>query len=78
MPWVLKETPVTSQIFYGYEMKTGGSKTSFGDWGPDYFIYRDEKKFPNLVEKTGKEKQKLQNKNKDEVFLKVFGDVEKF
>ena len=58
---------------YGYEMKTGGSKTSFGDWGPDYFIYRDEEKFPNLIGKTGKEKQKLQNKNKDEVFLKAFG-----
>jgi hypothetical protein len=54
-------------------MKTGGSKTTFGDWGPDYFIYRDEKKFPNLIGKKGKEKQKLQNKNKDEVFLKAFG-----
>jgi hypothetical protein len=58
---------------HGYEMKTGGSKTSFGDWGPDYFIYRDEKKFPNLIEETGKKKQKLQNRNKDEVFLKAFG-----
>ena len=58
---------------YGYEMKTGGSKTTFGDWGPDYFIYRDEKKFPNLIEETGKKKQKLQNRNKDEVFLKAFG-----
>ena len=58
---------------YGYEMKTGGSKTSFGDWGPDYFIYRDEKKFTNLIEETGKKKQKLQNRNKDEVFLKAFG-----
>ena len=58
---------------YGYEMKTGGSKTTFGDWGPDYFIYRDEKKFPNLIEETGKKKQKLQNRNKDKVFLKAFG-----
>ena len=58
---------------HGYEMKTGGSKTSFGDWGPDYFIYRDEKKFTNLIEETGKKKQKLQNRNKDEVFLKAFG-----
>ena len=58
---------------HGYEMKTGGSKTSFGDWGPDYFIYRDEKKFPNLIEEAGKKKQKLQNRNKDEVFLKAFG-----
>ena len=32
---------------WGYEMKTGSSKTSFGDWGPDYFIFRDEIKFPN-------------------------------
>jgi len=58
---------------FGYEMKTGGSKTTFGDWGPDYFIYRDEEKFPNLIEKIGREKQKLQNMNKDEVFLKAFG-----
>jgi len=35
----------------GYEMKTGGSKTSFGDWGPDYFVFRDGKKFPNLIGK---------------------------
>jgi hypothetical protein len=58
---------------FGYEMKTGGSKTTFGDWGPDYFIYRDEKKFPNLIGKTGQEKSKLRNMNKDEVFLKAFG-----
>ncbi len=57
----------------GYEMKTGGSKTSFGDWGPDYFIFRDEEKFSNLIGKTGREKQKLQNTNKDEIFLKAFG-----
>ncbi len=57
----------------GYEMKTGGSKTSFGDWGPDYFIFRDEEKFSNLIGKTGREKQKLQNTNKDKIFLKAFG-----
>ena len=34
---------------FGYEMKTGGSKTTFGDWGPNYFIFRDEGKFTNLV-----------------------------
>lgn len=28
--------------FKGYEMKTGTkSKTTFGDWSPDYFIYKD-------------------------------------
>ena len=58
---------------HGYEMKTGGSKTSFGDWGPDYFIFRDKEKFSNLVGKTGKEKLKVQNGNKDGVFLKAFG-----
>ena len=58
---------------FGYEMKTGGNKTTFGDWGPDYFIFRDEKKFPNLVGKTGKERQQLQKINKDEIFLKAFG-----
>ena len=57
----------------GYEMKTGGSKTSFGDWGPNYFIFRDEEKFSNLIGKTGREKQKLQQTNKDEIFLKAFG-----
>ena len=58
---------------HGYEMKTGEKKTSFGDWGPDYFIYRDEEKFSNLIGKKGREKQKLNNKNKDEIFLKAFG-----
>lgn len=58
---------------FGYEMKTGKSKTTFGDWGPDYFIYRDEEKFPNLKEKKGRIKEKLQDQNKDEVFLKAFG-----
>ena len=58
---------------YGYEMKTGGSKTSFGDWGPDYFIFRDEEKFLNLIGKKGRERQELQNTNKDEIFLKAFG-----
>jgi hypothetical protein len=58
---------------FGYEMKTGGSKTTFGDWGPDYFIFRDEEKFLNLIGKTGKKKQELQKKNKDEIFLKAFG-----
>jgi hypothetical protein len=58
---------------YGYEMKTGGSKTTFGDWGPDYFIFRDEEKFLNLVGKTGREKQKLRKINKNKIFLKAFG-----
>jgi hypothetical protein len=57
----------------GYEMKTGSSKTSFGDWGPNYFIFRDEKKFSNLVNKKGNERRDLQNKNKDTIFLKAFG-----
>ena len=58
---------------HGYEMKTGGSKTTFGDWGPNYFIFRDEEKFSNLLGKKGNEKQKVQNENKDKVFLKAFG-----
>ncbi len=58
---------------YGYEMKTGGSKTTFGDWGPDYFIFRDEEKFSNLIGKKGRSKGALQNSNKDETFLKAFG-----
>ena len=58
---------------YGYEMKTGESMASFGDWGPNYFIFRDEKKFPNLIGKKGREKQKLRQNNKDEIFLKAFG-----
>jgi len=30
--------------FKGFEMKTGTrSKTTFGDWSPDYFIFKDEK-----------------------------------
>ena len=57
---------------FGYEMKTGGNKTSFGDWGPNYFIFRDEKRFPELIGKKGKEKQEQNKKNK-EVFLKTFG-----
>jgi hypothetical protein len=32
-----------SPDFQGYEMKTGTrSKTTFGDWSPDYFIYKDK------------------------------------
>ena len=58
---------------FGFEMKTGGSKTTFGDWGPDYFIFRDEEKFSNLIGETGKKKQELQRKNKNETFLKAFG-----
>jgi hypothetical protein len=59
----------------GYEMKNHtGSKTTFGDWGPDYFIFRDEEKFPNLKDKKGDERREHQNKNKDEVFLKAFGE----
>ena len=58
---------------YGYEMKTGGSKTTFGDWGPDYFIFRDEGKFSNLIGKKGREKQKLKKINKNKIFLKAFG-----
>ena len=40
----------------GYEMKTGSEKTTFGDWGPDYFIFRDEEKFPNLIGKKGRDR----------------------
>ena len=58
---------------FGYEMKTGSSKTSFGDWGPDYFIFRDEKKFPNLIGKEGRDLQKQASQNKDDVFLRAFG-----
>ena len=58
---------------FGYEMKTGGSKTTFGDWGPDYFIFRDENKFSNLIGEKGRSKRTLQNRNKDETFLKAFG-----
>ena len=57
----------------GYEMKTGRSKTTFGDWGPDYFIFRDEEKFPNLIGKKGRDKIKLWQTNKDAIFLKAFG-----
>jgi hypothetical protein len=32
---------------YGYEMKNKTtSKTTFGDWSADYYIYKDEKYFP--------------------------------
>lgn len=58
---------------HGYEMKTGKDMTSFGDWGPNYFIFRDEDKFPNLIGKQGREKQRLGKKNKEEVFLQAFG-----
>jgi len=58
---------------FGCEMKTGGNKTTFGDWGPDYFIFRDQEKFLNLIGETGKKKQKLQKNNKDKIFLKAFG-----
>lgn len=58
----------------GYEMKTGTSKTTFGDWGPDYFIFRDKEKFSNLIGITGKKKQEQEQKNKDETFLKAFGE----
>ena len=58
---------------FGFEMKTGGSKTSFGDWGPDYFIFRDEKKFSNLAGKKGRDLQQQASQNKDGVFLKAFG-----
>ena len=57
----------------GYEMKTGNNKTTFGDWGPDYFIFRDKEKFPNLIGKEGKECHRLEQTNKDAIFLKAFG-----
>ncbi len=68
-----KRDASNSPDLFGYEMKTGESKTTFGDWGPDYFIFRDEKKFPNLTDKVGNERRKQSSKNKDEVFLKAFG-----
>ena len=54
-------------------LSTGSEKTTFGDWGPDYFIFRDEEKFPNLIGKKGRAKIKLLQTNKDAVFLKAFG-----
>lgn len=59
---------------FGYEMKTGKDRVSFGDWNPDYFIFRDEEKFPNLIGKGKMERGKLANENKDKVFLKSFGE----
>ena len=69
-----KRDASNSPDLFGYEMKTGQDKVSFGDWGPDYFIFRDEEKFPNLAGMKGMQRKKLQKTNKDEIFLKAFGE----
>ena len=46
--WLEREMGLTpngnnAPDFKGFEMKTGTrSKTTFGDWSPDYFIFKDE------------------------------------
>jgi hypothetical protein len=58
---------------FGFEMKNNTqSKTSFGDWSASYYIYKDEKFFPDLSEKKGKAKFAEIRKNKTQ-FLKMFG-----
>jgi len=57
----------------GYEMKNNTqSKTSFGDWSASYYIYKDDKFFPELSGKKGKEKFAVIRKSKSQ-FLKMFG-----
>ena len=57
----------TAPDLFGYEMKDGtSSKISFGDWSPDYYIYRD----PNYV--TKQKGQRLVDV-RDQYFLRVFG-----
>lgn len=57
----------TAPDLFGYEMKNGtSSKITFGDWSPDYYIYRD----PNYV--TKQNGQRLVDV-RDQYFLRVFG-----
>ena len=61
---------------WGYECKNAtGSKTTFGDWNASYFIWRDEQRFPNLADLTGENLRIRQRANKDEVFLRAFGEI---
>ena len=60
----------------GYEMKTETSPITVGSFDPNYWIFRDEKRFPNLVGKKGKEKTNLRKKNQND-FLNYFGKPNK-
>lgn len=56
----------------GFEMKNDTkSKTSFGDWNASYYIFWNEKYFPIISCKGGRERQKLERESKTE-FLKIF------
>lgn len=58
---------------FGFEMKNNTqSKTSFGDWNASYYIFRDEKFFPNLIGAAGRTRLKLFRENKAQ-FLRIFG-----
>ena len=56
----------------GYEMKTESNPITFGSWDPNYWVFRDEKRFPNLIGKKGKEMTDLRKINQND-FLKYFG-----
>ena len=56
----------------GFEMKDDTqAKTSFGDWKASYYIFWNEKFFPNISCKGGKIRQSEERKSKTE-FLKIF------
>ena len=56
----------------GYEMKTETDPITVGSFDPNYWIFRDEKRFPNLIGKKGKEKTDQRRINQNE-FLNYFG-----
>jgi hypothetical protein len=57
----------------GYEMKTETTPITVGSWDPNYWIFRDEKQFPNLIGKKGREKTDQRRINQNE-FLNYFGN----
>jgi len=56
----------------GYEMKTETSPITVGSFDPNYWIFRDEKRFPDLIGKKGKEKTDERKVNQNN-FLNYFG-----
>ena len=56
----------------GYEMKTETSPITVGSWDPNYWIFRDEGQFPELIGKKGKDKTAQRKINQNQ-FLEYFG-----
>ena len=51
----------------GYEMKTESNPITFGSWDPNYWVFRDEKRFPNLIGGKGREKTDLRKINQNDL-----------